>query len=193
MTIIETTVALMIITISILASAPPLFMASATRLQNSRTEEAMNLAQQEVEKVRLLIENGNYENKDIPASAKVEASQLEQVAPPKLLCFDFCVADKAKQQGDYLVQTFRDSGITQAGVGPGGKEQVVAFRMGVRVYHEASKQYMAEGKLQTQVVSPQLNTGDSKAQFPLAVLYVDFVRGDLSSSLERYRDFIPKK
>ncbi len=60
--LIEALVGIMIITLVLSASAPPILLAAATRIQNQRAEQAMQIAQRELDRVRLLIEQGDYKN-----------------------------------------------------------------------------------------------------------------------------------
>ncbi|MGK7890370.1 MAG: prepilin-type N-terminal cleavage/methylation domain-containing protein [Leptolyngbyaceae cyanobacterium] len=65
LTLIESLVAVVMIGVAISATLPPLFVATATRVQNRRVEQAMQLAQGEVDRVRTLVEQTQETNVDL--------------------------------------------------------------------------------------------------------------------------------
>ena len=188
LTLIETLMAIVVIAIVITASAPPILLAVATRIQNRRAEQSMQIAQQEVERVRLILDQGSYTNSELPPAASItNPDTINTVDAPTAICTSSCTATQASRDGDFLVQIFRDPGITQAGVGPNNSDQVVAFRMGVRVYSPAAEL----GSLGTRLASLQMtNALGEQTRFPLAVIYADLARGDVTGTLDSYRDFV---
>ena len=188
LTLIETLMAIVVIAIVITASTPPILLAVATRIQNRRAEQAMQIAQQEVERVRLIVDQGNYLNSRLPPAASIsDPDNINTVDPPTAICTSSCTATQASREGDFFVQIFRDPGVSQVEVAPDGGDQVVAFRMGVRVYSPAAEL----GNLGTRPASLQMtNALGEQTRFPLAVIYADLARGDVTGTLDSYRDFV---
>ena len=190
LTLIETLMAIVVIAIVITASTPPILLAVATRIQNRRAEQAMQIAQQQIERVRLIVDQGNYTNSDLPPAASIsDPDDINTVGAPTAPCSSSCTATQATEEtkDDFLVQVFRDPGVSQAGVAPDGGAQVVAFRMGVRVYSPAAEL----GSLGTRPASLQMTSAlGEQTRFPLAVIYADLARGDVTGTLDSYRDFV---
>jgi type II secretory pathway pseudopilin PulG len=60
-TLLESLVAIIVLTIAVTVVTPPIFLAVATRVQNRKAEQAMNLAQKYVDRVQGIVEQGNYD------------------------------------------------------------------------------------------------------------------------------------
>lgn len=71
LTLIECLVAIIVITITIVAITPPIMLATATRIQSRRAEQANQAAQGEIDRIRFIVERGGYTLNDLPASAAV--------------------------------------------------------------------------------------------------------------------------
>ncbi|MBD1853696.1 type II secretion system protein [Leptolyngbya sp. FACHB-711] len=83
LTIMECLVAVMLIVITIAMVAPPLVLATATRVQNRRAEQALQVAQGEVDRIRALVSTGQHAPASLPASvAGATAGTLASVAAP---------------------------------------------------------------------------------------------------------------
>ncbi len=83
LTIMECLVAVMLIVITIAMVAPPLVLATATRVQNRRAEQALQVAQGEVDRIRALVSTGQHVPASLPASvAGATAGTLASVAAP---------------------------------------------------------------------------------------------------------------
>ena len=68
-TLIESLVAIVVISVTLVAITPPIFWATGTRVQNRRAEQALALAQGEIDRVRAEIERGgSITPSDLPAS-----------------------------------------------------------------------------------------------------------------------------
>ncbi len=191
MTLVEALVAVIIVTIIFLAATPPLFVGMASRVLNRRAETAMNIAQQEVEQMRLLMESGEYVTADLPpADTSIShPNDIQNAAAPTSICAYPCASYALTQaretaNGEFLIQTFREPGVVSGG-------QVIIFRMGVRVYSKKVRDSM--GSLETEMISSHYNLVPEAEQHrtnPLVVLYVDLAKGDLVDTLDRYRDFL---
>ena len=67
LTLIECLVAIVIISITVVAITPPIFVATASRIQARRAEQTSQIAQAEVDRVRVLMERGKLVEKQLPA------------------------------------------------------------------------------------------------------------------------------
>lgn len=203
LTLMENLVAIVMITIFISLLTPPILLAVATRIQNRRAEQAMLIAQQEIDRVRRIVETGSYVDSCStvasytvnsidclpPADSSITAlSSIANAAAPNSICSFTCTSAPNSRRavltssGEFFVQSFREPGQALNG-------QVVAFRVGVRVYHRVAEGNL--GSLNTDPASIQLTQGLGEQTYsPLAVLFTDFVRGDLTGSLDRYRSFL---
>jgi type II secretory pathway pseudopilin PulG len=214
LTLMEALVAILMVSAVMVAITPPIFLAVATRVQNSRAEQAIQLAHGEIDQVRVLVEQGiTSENKEqLPASAgPIEASK---VPPPSSAyadeqstnstCSDY--DDKPKQvpvnqarlvdinsdcKPDFLVQTFRTNEQT---ITRGGVPVPLVFQMGVRVYSISAQNNLANLKAgdngNVKAASLQLTTGEGQqTDRPLAVLYTALGQGDATGALGRYECF----
>ena len=160
-TLLESLVSIIVLTIAVTALTPPIFLAVATRVQNRKAEQAMHLAQKYVDQVQGLVREGNYG----PAGPNQLPGQNPNQANPALVgspgglfpnvldspssnCNNFNAfttnnmppwnqAIRVDVDGDcepdFFVQIFR-SNLQQQNNG-----QVVAFPMGVRVYAWAAQ------------------------------------------------------
>ncbi len=161
-TLLESLVSIIVLTIAISTVTPPIFLAVATRVQNRKAEQAMNLAQKYVDRVQGLVREGNYGPSGPNALPGQNPNQAnpELVPPPGGLfpnvldspssnCNNFNnftttnmpAWNQALQvdvdgdcQPDFFVQIFRSSLQQQNNNG-----QVVAFPIGVRVYAWAAQ------------------------------------------------------
>jgi|GEM_PF-2233809 len=208
LTLTEVLAAVVMVSIALAAMSPPLMIAMATRIQARRAEQAMNIARQEVERVRQMVEDGEYcsvkkdscNTKDPtkpllpPVDNSITIDQINQFSAPTAICTTNCTAKQAFKEyveNDYfLVQVFRTQGSSLEKVGPNKTNQTVAFRLGVRVYHKVAEKNLGSlEKDKLDVVGVTNNqAGPSKA--PLVVLYADLVRPNLDRSLEAYEDLL---
>jgi prepilin-type N-terminal cleavage/methylation domain-containing protein len=66
-TLIESLVAIIVISVTVVAISPPIFWAAATRVQNRRAEQALSIAQSSIDQVRGKIERGGVTTLELPA------------------------------------------------------------------------------------------------------------------------------
>jgi prepilin-type N-terminal cleavage/methylation domain-containing protein len=70
LTLIECLVAMIVITVTVVAITPPIMLATATRVQSRRAEQATAIAQGEIDRVRLLVERSDkdvkYKKSNLP-------------------------------------------------------------------------------------------------------------------------------
>lgn len=194
LTLLEALVAMLVITVTVSVITPPIFLATATRVSNRRAEQAMQLAQAEVERIRLLMLSSDpyalIDPQLPPIDAAADKNSVEQVGAPTTLCAPLnCTSvqmapanlDPAIPVADqrFFIQTFREDGATIA------SGDVVAFRMGVRVYgSEALENNQPRAGLQTEAGDLGLTTGPaSRANRPLVTFYTEMIRGTEGGSL----------
>jgi prepilin-type N-terminal cleavage/methylation domain-containing protein len=183
LTLLECIVAMVMMSVVAVAITPPLFLATASRVQSNRAEQATQVAQGEVDKVRVTIERGQYLGEANPlALLPQEGSSdiFKTPAPnpnPDLATLESTRASCDKKvpfvpaatlrpvdidgdcQPDFAVQTFRspaDAGSSITTVS--GVRIPMAFKLGVRVwaYPPLLNNTLPLG---TQPASLQLTTG----------------------------------
>jgi type II secretory pathway pseudopilin PulG len=220
LTLLEALVAMLIIAVIISVITPPVFVAVATRVYQRKTEQALNIAQQEVDAVRRTISSGDYNaettspqyyGKVLPPEI-TNGTRLDTYAAPTAVC---------NQPSPLAADQLYCTGATQAiergesggGVGGSADSKSVfyvqvfrttgsplkssdaspgAFRMAVRVYEEQP----GPGKtLDTQQAPLTFTTGTAKRRGataqPLAVLYTEVTRGDNGKeSLNSIKNFV---
>lgn len=190
LSLLEVLIGMLIISIAISAITPTLLLGAATRIQNRRSEQAFNIAREQVEQIKLLLDQDEYNNTDLPPEANItNADDITTVNAPNSICTNPndsspCDAEKFFRQGDFLVQTFRNPGIKD------NNDKIIAFRMGVRVYYKSAEQQL--GNLETKKARLILSSGEGTKlqQQPLVVVYTELPQSDFPGSLDKYREFL---
>jgi prepilin-type N-terminal cleavage/methylation domain-containing protein len=212
-TLIESLVAIIILSLTVVSVLPPIFWATATRVQNRRAEQAMQLAQGEVDRVRAAVERDAVGPTELPpkvstslrpdapapsgtavTNAKLrssvpgcstdDGSQPATVNAVILVDTDPEPAGTTKCTPEYIIQTFRGSGPDETTPTPPPR----AFVMGVRVYAYSAKDNIAAGKVLATPGTLRGGTGLGTQQTkPLAMYYSTIVRSSLSDGLQKYR------
>lgn len=196
-TLIETLMAMLIIT-AILSMVASIFLIStASRVQTLQAERAIDIAQGEIDRVQTYVASGVKGNDTTGKVPPVTTGSLTSVSAPtqivtqrsdltagKAIRID---ADNDGKQ-DFLIQLFRDAGVT-FGTGSAANGELAFFRMGVRVYSLNAASNV--GSLQSEVASVGFTQGliDEKTK-PLAVLYTEIIRGDSKLSLDQYKQYL---
>ena len=193
LTIIECLVAMVIASTVLAFISPPILLAVATRVQNQKAEQSFEVAQAEVDRIRVLLERGNYANTALPPLSSSTTGIGNTSAPTSgaaghttdrtLMTAAKGLAVDVNQDGtyDFVVQTFRDAG---AAVSP-TETRLITFQMGVRVY--AYKALASGGTLLTQAAPLGFTTGDGfQNTRPLSVIYTRLTRSDLKESFCKY-------
>lgn len=209
-TLVESLMGILVITVVAITITPPIVISTATRVQNRRAEQAMQVAQAEIDRIRVLVEQGGTYTAKLPpvpsgtipdsniakvtapttfvtapiVSGKIDTDQSRLLANSSTKAFGVDVDNDA--QVDYYVQIFRDNN-TNATV-TGATTTLVAFQLGVRVYSKVAK----AGSLQILPASLRLTTSYGSQEFsPLAVAYSTVARSDATTvSLEKYRQYL---
>lgn len=205
LTLIECLVAIAVIGITTASIGPMMVFSVATRVQNQKAEQALQLAQAEIDKVRLTVEQGgDYGQRlrnlslyptTISVAANVPApnafvgnttSSTPSVAVRQARMIDID-GDTAP---DFAIQLFRTPGIE---VPPtiGTVSTPVVFQVGVRVYdaRAAGRQVTTPG-LERDEAGLAFTSGEGeRGRRPLAVLYSQVGQGDRNGSLCQYWRF----
>jgi type II secretory pathway pseudopilin PulG len=189
LTLIEGLVAIIVITVTLVSITPPIFWATGTRVQNRKAEQASQLAQGEVDRVRTLLERGGYTLAQLPPIAPgANNANIRQagIAPAPTASSGTMVSSNSTCNTDtgippafgrytaidtdnlpgpcraeFLIQTFRSPGVDE-----NGAELTLAstslphgFVMGVRVYASVAETELAAGRGQTQQASLKGTSG----------------------------------
>jgi prepilin-type N-terminal cleavage/methylation domain-containing protein len=216
-TLIESLVAIIIIAITIVSVTPPILWATGTRVQNRRAEQATQLAQSEIDRIRTGIERGDFGVADLPAEVGTTYSPDNAAAPtaidqtrkrsivpscnpttsgpPPAAATNVMPVDTdpdATCKPEFYVQVFRGKGITLAGSGSTAVPDGVII--GVRVYSNsiatnpnAAAPTLRAG-LSNQPGKLRATNGLGTQQSrPLAVQYSVVIKSNTSNGLDLYR------
>jgi prepilin-type N-terminal cleavage/methylation domain-containing protein len=203
LTLIECLVAIVVIAVTLAAVGPMMVFSVATRVQNQKTEQALQLAQGEIDKVRLVVEQGgDYGGRLLNLSllaAPASISTPTAVAAPTDFIASTASTTAVTQarridtdgdgDSDFAIQSFRTQGIELPSqtVGVTASTPVV-FDIGVRVYDIRAESNL--GSLVASTTSLTFTSGEgNRGRRPLAVLYGQIAQGDRDASLCQYWEF----
>lgn len=205
LTLIECLVAIVVIGTTTAAIGPMMIFSVATRVQNQKTEQALQLAQGEIDKVRLAVEQGgDYGNKlerlnlvRSTSSFASKAATAASVLPPNAFITlptptAFVTNERQARlvdidgdgTNDFAIQLFRTPGqeVPSQTIGV-TTDTPVAFNLGVRVYDARANQ----ATLTATPGSLTFTSGEGqRGQRPLAVIYSHMAQGDRDASLCQY-------
>lgn len=203
LTLLEAVMALLVVAIASVLITPPILVATATRVQTQRAEQAQQIAQAEVDRVRTLVNRGAQNINNLPTA--VDAAALNAIAPPDgtsglMRSTGACdnpytgqqvAATKAVEvditgdcEADFVMQVFRTNGV------PEGATQPINFDMGVRVYAVIrGVDAVPWDDLETDPAPLKMTTGEgSQNTNPLSVIYSNITQGDTRNSLDCYQN-----
>ncbi len=184
LTLMECVVAIAIVALTGALITPPLFLAAATRVQNRRSEQALQLAQGEIDRVRTRVEQGSHVTDILPSqgasfpapaptaiataflrSVNDTCNSYDNSALPVTELLPIDVDGDCEE--DFYIQSFRTQG------GRTIDNKPTDFSIGVRVYStNVAISGALRGALETEEASLQFTTGEgNQRQAPLAVLY----------------------
>jgi prepilin-type N-terminal cleavage/methylation domain-containing protein len=216
-TLIESLVAVIIVSLTVVSVLPPIFWATATRVQNRRAEQAVQLAQNEIERIRTLVERGTYKLEDLPPAdgLRTDIRAAGAVGAPatdsgvkRSSTNSSCGPDNAKQplqvtqyiavdtdpnngcKPEFMIQVFRSAGILPANAATSVTPTApLAFTMGVRVYAAPALETLKRGgTLQTMSARLRGSSGlGQQATNPMAVMYSTVVQSRSGVSLGTYK------
>lgn len=214
LTLVEGLVAILIVSAVTVSITPAIFLSVATRVQNRRSEQAVQLAHGQIDQIRVLVEQGiNANNVDqLPQlasgtdarsvgppngvhgelqSTNYDCSEYDRNGAPQIDSTEALAVDvNGDCEEDFYVQTFRVNSIP---INPNDSADdndsiPLVFHMGVRVYYKNAE---LEGNLETEEASLVMTSGQGQqTTYPLATLYTVMAQGDTAISLDRYRCFI---
>ncbi|PSB22648.1 hypothetical protein C7B61_09915 [filamentous cyanobacterium CCP1] len=163
LTILECLIAVAVLGLTVGLVLPPLVIASATRVQTRRAEQALQLAQGEVDRIRVLVERSQHQVASLPATIPTNRTDLENFGAPtgtlnQLKSPSACNRYTGQRlnvnqalmidvdgdcNADFMMQVFRTPDLpgstisqTEANLGQQGRPS--DFRVGVRVYSIAA-------------------------------------------------------
>ena len=204
LTLIECLVAIVIISITVVAITPPIFVATASRIQSRRAEQANAIAQAEIDRIRTIVErSSSYTTAELPPSGGAGAATAIVAAAgvdDKLLASPSACPGKTKYpstaiatkvipvdvDGDckpeFAMQVFRSNDcIPTPLVGVTPAVPPYAFTAGVRVYgYEVGNPMSKLSPVRARLGITTGRGGDNSAagadRQPLQVLYTKVAR-----------------
>ncbi|MEM7772498.1 MAG: prepilin-type N-terminal cleavage/methylation domain-containing protein [Cyanobacteria bacterium P01_E01_bin.6] len=208
LTLMECIVAISVIALTSAMIGPPLVLAAATRLQNRRVEQATQIAQGEIDRIRTLVTLGDHSRDSIPdnsAQANLGAEGAPAASFNLLESVNANCANPYDERqvplnqalpvdidgdcdSDFLVQVFRDAGLFSAQEDARGNAgRPTTFNMMVRVY--AANAAFNYGTLDTEPASLRFTSGEgNQRRQPLAVLTSEMSWSDNDGSLFCYHN-----
>ena len=195
LTLIEGLVAIVIIAIATAVMTPMVILAVGTRVQSQRAEQAFQIAQAEVDRIKLIVsQGGNYTLNIAPTPTGVNSVADFDVVPvpaPNVIndntystTTDAARAIDVDNDGnaDYAVQVFKTDGITSGTI-------PVAFDLGVRVYR--ADIIGSLDPTDVEQASLIMTSGEGQSgNAPLSTIYTSLIRSDDEESLCDYYEFI---
>ncbi|MBW4519857.1 MAG: hypothetical protein KME16_09185 [Scytolyngbya sp. HA4215-MV1] len=198
-TLLETLMAIVAVSVVLIAITPPIVMVAASRVQTRRAEQALQVAQAEIDAVRTIVERGVYSTAELPADI---GANINNVAAPNSVstllksintsCNSYTgttinsttllpVDITGDCRSDFLVQIFRTTGPA------GASTPTTGFKIGVRVYADIPNLRQNLGNLQTTQATLKFTRGLGQQNArPMAVLYSTLIRSDTNNSLRDY-------
>ncbi|MBE9177731.1 type II secretion system protein [Oculatella sp. LEGE 06141] len=211
-TLLECLMAIAIISLTVVMVTPPLFVATATRVQNRRAEQAFQLAQGEIDRIQVLVEKSEHYPDKLPAIV-TGLTKPETYAPPSAISAQMksirssCGTYTGQQipantalkvdidgdcETDFLVQIYRTqtANAISDGEKATNKNRPTNFQIGLRVYAAIAGDNNTLTGLDNPVrqASLQLTSGQgSQRKRPLAVFYSNITWSDQSFALCNYQ------
>ena len=186
LTLIECLVAIVMVGLIGSAIAPALLISVATRVQSQKAEQALELAQSEIDKVRQIMERGEYKDENgtstLPAKALDADNDVAKVDPPDqgepLDPGDYDYYPEALQTKEvelngerFAVQVYRTPGK------PVDDGVPVTFNLGVRVYDYDA--VVNSDSLQTKPAAlSMVSSQGQRTDSPLVALYTTVTASD---------------
>lgn len=196
LTLLECLAAIIVVGLIGAAIAPVMVISIASRVQSQKSEQALSLAQGEVDRIRVIIERDGDNLAGVALPPAVTLADITAGLGPDDISAaadyydtDYTKArevdiDPERENGpDFAVQVYRDEGVLVGG-------QPAAFALGVRVY-EFETVDNATGNLDTDQASIGLTQSQGeRGSKPLATLYTTVVFGEADESMCNYFDYI---
>lgn len=204
LSLLEALVAIILVTVVVSIITPPIFLAVGTRVNNRRTEQALQLAQGEIERVRLVMLSSQNEAEIAPqlpavVAAVTDPDDIATVGAPTTVCTtpspcgatELALAEPqlTADEQRFYIQTFRDAGaVIDQGTLTTDDDVTFAFRMGVRIYSAEAADNL--GSLVTDTKTLFTSGTGSRRNAPLAVMYTELNRGSTAGGLVNLKDYV---
>lgn len=210
----ECLVAIAVIALTGALIIPPLFLAAATRVQNRRAEQALQIAQGELDRIRALVERGEHSTDILPSSTgstddlgeggnvvpapdtiadtlrsrnnTCNTYEGETIPVNAVIPIDVDGEDPDDDdcEPEFYMQIFRNDGNI---IVDGDKPS--DFDVGVRVYASSAEENIEGGGVETEEASLRFTSGQgNQRDQPLAVLYSTMTWSDRDFSLLCYHE-----
>lgn len=213
LSLVECLVAIAVIAITASVILPPLFISAATRVQNRRAEQALQVAQGEVDRVRTLVMRGEHTPANLPSVVAFPGGNPRDYAPPtsasttlmksvRDTCntynggtvppsvaipvdLDGVLNASGRCEPELYMQVFRTSGsVSTVESAAGGQQRPEDFDLGVRVYSVVANGNWGSMTAPVIPASLQLTSAQGSQRLrPLAVLYTEIPWTERSSTL----------
>lgn len=203
LTLMEAVVAIAVVALTGALITPPLFLAAATRVQNRRSEQALQIAQGEIDRIRTLVEQSEHEADKLPVAVAGRTFDGTVVDPPTIVLGQLKSVDNdcntydggtvpitsllpidvdGDCDADFFMQSFRTTSPLEIDNKPSD------FEVGVRVYTRSAVNNLNQGgQLSAEPASLKYTTGEgNQREFPLSVLYTQITWSDRDFSLYCY-------
>ena len=193
LTLIECLVAIIMVGLVASAIAPALVISVATRVQSQKAEQALELAQSEIDRIRLTVERGQFTADELPLAVEIDnINAISDVAGPNFSSFaerptptqTRPVDINGDGSNNFAIQIFRSEGLALG-------DSPVAFAVGVRVYDFDSVDSDGAGNLLREPASLRIVSGEGeRGQRPLAALYTTVAVSEAADSLCNYISYL---
>lgn len=166
LTLVECIMALVVIGLTGAAIAPMMLVSVATRVQSQKADQALELAQGEVDRVRVQFEQGRANLTNLPAIVTVAGDRAPSIAGPTSLADATIPISEVDVNNDgtldFAVQSFL---VEKTGVAD-------TYEMGVRVYDHDAVENNSGGSLPVDEARLGMTSSQGdRSEKPLAVLY----------------------
>ncbi len=199
LTLIESLAAIVIFGLSITAITSPVMLAMATRVRAHRAQQAMQIAQGEIDRVRMILERGDLPLAQLTQLLPPDAGSgaAKAVGPPTVQgsCNPTATAPtqwclvKVREE-EFAVQTFRTNTKTPRDIFPDQSQNQtpVGLLMGIRVYPITA--INSQQTLGTEPMPLRFSAITTATAAPLVAIYTPIVRSDLSESAEIHKELL---
>lgn len=213
LTIMECLVAILLIGLTTAMITPPLVVATATRVQNRRAEQALQIAQDEIDRISTMVQQGVHRSSVLPDV--VGGANLKSVPAPSTLSSSYFRSSRREGCGakgtaynyqgvvpagqalpididgdceeDFFMQVFRTAGVFTDGEASRplpGDRRPAQFSIGIRVYSKLAQNNLSTGKLATEPAPLQMTQWQGQqATNPLTVVYKPIIWSEQSDAL----------
>lgn len=206
-TLLECLVGIAVIAVTATLILPPLFIASASRVQNRRAEQAFQIAQDEIDRIQTLVASGQHGAANLPASAGAFTNGANVGPPTAVAGVRKCVnstlttytgsgvgalqaipvdIDGLTVGGnncapEFYMQVFRS--VSPNDTAPGGTRQN-SFILGVRVYSVLAQDNFGSMTAPVQPAALNITSGTGSQRVrPLVALYPRLTWSDQGTTL----------